>query len=273
MSELSMTPQVFVILSGLIEERLGLWYGLSDKALLESKLSARMLELGVDSALDYYYLLRYDDPAGSELALLTESLVVNETYFFREYDQLQVVLARFVEPLARARRKPRVWCAACATGEEPYTIAFWLAERGLLDHVQLMASDVSDRVLAVARAGQYRARSLRQVPADVDPWRWLCRAGDTWVVDPEICAAIEWRRVNLMEESAVIAMGSVDVIICRNVLIYFRDDVVRRTVRWLADRLLPGGLLLVGVTESPLRLGTDLVCQEHGRAFVYRKMP
>ena len=273
MSDVTMTPQVFVILSGLIEERLGLWYGLSDKALLESKLSARMHELGFESALDYYYLLRYDDPESRELAALTETLVVNETYFFREYDQLQVVLSRFVEPWARAGRKPRVWCAACATGEEPYTIAFWLAERGLLDRVQLLASDVSDRVLAAARSGQYRARSLRQVPAGVDPERFLRRAGETLNVDPKICASIEWRRVNLMDESAVSAMGSVDVVICRNVLIYFREDVVRRTVRWLADRLLPGGLLLVGVTESPLRLGTDLVCEEHGRAFVYRKMP
>src|ERR1700712_982918 len=132
MPDLNMTPQVFAILSGLIEERLGLFYGLQDKELLESKISARTLELGFDSALDYYYLLRYDDPDAKELDALTETLVVNETFFFREYDQLRVVLSRFIAPLARAGKRPRVWCAACATGEEPYTLAFWLEQHGLL---------------------------------------------------------------------------------------------------------------------------------------------
>jgi chemotaxis protein methyltransferase CheR len=273
MPDLTMTPQVFAILSGLIEERLGLWYSLSDKVLFESKISARTLELGFDSALDYYYLLRYDDPDGKELDALAETLVVNETFFFREYDQLQVVLTRFVAPLARAGKRPRIWCAACSTGEEPYTIAFWLEQQGLLERVTLIASDISERVLAIARAGRYRSRSLRQIPDGVDPSRWISRDQDALVVAERLRSAIDWRRVNLMEASAVTEMGSLDVVVCRNVLIYFRDDVVRRTVRALADRLLPGGLLLVGVTESPMRFGTDLTCEEHDRAFVYRKAP
>lgn len=266
-----MTPQVFAILSGLIEEKLGLSYGLSDKPLLEGKVSTRAVELGFDSALDYYYYLRYDDPDGVELDLLTEALVVNETYFYREYDQLHAVLSTFVAPWIASGARPRIWCAACSTGEEPATIAMWLAERGLLDSVELLASDISAAALSIAKAGRYRSRSLRQVPNGVDPSRWLEKEGETLLLAPKIRAAIQWRKVNLLNESAVAAMGRVDLVLCRNLLIYFRDDVVRRAVDRLVGQLAPGGVLLVGVSESLMRFGTTVVCEEHAGAFVYRK--
>jgi chemotaxis protein methyltransferase CheR len=269
--DLAMTPQVFAILSGLIEERLGLSYALADKPLLESKVSTRALELGFDSALDYYYYLRYDDPNGAELDLLTEALVVNETFFFREYDQLQVVLAKFVAPLIGGGVRPRIWCAACSTGEEPATIAMWLAERGLLDSVELLASDISATALATAQAGRYRPRSLRQIPKGVDPTRWLETEQGMLVLHPRIRAAIQWRKLNLLDQAAVDAVGTVDIVLCRNLLIYFRDEVVRRVVGQLANRLKPQGVLLVGVSESLMRFGTDLVCEEHDGAFLYRK--
>lgn len=267
-----MTPQVFAILSGLIEERLGLWYALADKPTLETKISTRALELGFDSALDYYYYLRYDDPDGSELGLLTETLVVNETFFYREYDQLKVVLSKFVVPMIEAGRRPRIWCAACSTGEEPSTIAMWLAERGRLDRVELIASDISAAALAIAKGGRYRMRSLRQIPPGVEPARWITEDSGTLLVKPEIRAAIQWRRLNLMDDAAVGAMGELDVVLCRNLLIYFRDETVQRIVRRLTDRLRPGGLLLVGVSESLMRFGTMLRCEEHDGVFIYRKV-
>jgi chemotaxis protein methyltransferase CheR len=271
MPDLPMTPQVFAILSALVEERLGLWYALADKPLFESKISARALELGFDSALDYYYFLRYDDADAAELDQLTESLVVNETFFFREFDQLQAVLNQFVVPLVKRGERPRVWCAACSTGEEPSTVAMWLAERGMLDDVELIASDISSAALAVAQAGRYRPRSLRQIPNGVDPSRWLEPERGTLVMHPRIRAAIRWQKLNLLDEAAVRAVGDVDVVLCRNLLIYFRDDVVRRVVGQLTDRLKPHGVLLVGVSESLMRFGTRLHCEERDGVFVYRK--
>jgi chemotaxis protein methyltransferase CheR len=268
---MAMTPQVFAILSSLIEERLGLWYSLADMPLLETKIATRTLELGFDSALDYYYYLRYDDPDGVELDSLTETLVVNETFFFREYDPLQVVLSKFVLPAIEAGRRPRIWCAACSTGEEPSTIAMWLAERGLLAKVELIASDISAAALAVAQSGCYRPRSLRQIPHGVEPTRWIETQNGKLVVHPQIRAGIDWRKLNLMDAAAVNSIGELDVILCRNLLIYFRDDVVRRIVGQLAARLRPGGVLLVGVSESLMRFGTALACEEHDGAFVYRK--
>jgi chemotaxis protein methyltransferase CheR len=266
-----MTPQVFAILSGLIEEKLGLSYGLADKPLLESKIAGRALELGFDSALDYYYFLRYDDPDHVELDLLTDALVVNETYFYREYDQLHAVLSTFVLPKIAAGARPRIWCAACSTGEEPSTIAMWLADRGLLDAVELYASDISENALSVAQKGRYRPRSLRQVPPGIDPARWIENEGGTLVLSQRIRDAIQWRRLNLLSDAAVADMAEMDIVLCRNVLIYFRDDVVRQVVNRLVGRLVPEGVLLVGVSESLMRFGTVVVCEEHSGAFVYRK--
>jgi chemotaxis protein methyltransferase CheR len=271
MSDLPMTPQVFAILSGLIEERLGLFYALADKPLFENKIAARALELGFDSALDYYYFLRYDDANGAELDALAETLVVHETFFFREFDPLQTVLKRFVVPQIEAGARPRIWCAACSTGEEPATVAMWLAERALLDAVELIASDISEAALASARTGRYRSRSLRQIPSGVDPSRWLEPDHGTFLLDPKIRGAIQWRRLNLLDGAAVQTLGTLDVVLCRNLLIYFRDDVVRRVVGQLGDRLKPGGVLLVGVSESLMRFGTRLACEEHDGVFVYRK--
>jgi chemotaxis protein methyltransferase CheR len=136
----------------------------------------------------------------------------------------------------------------------------------------LIASDISGAALAIAQSGRYRRRSLREIPPGVDPSRWIENERDTLIVQPRIRNAIQWRRLNLLDEAAVRTLGSLDLVLCRNLLIYFRDDVVRRVVDQLAERLKPGAALLVGVSESLMRFGTHLVCEEHDGVFVYRKV-
>jgi chemotaxis protein methyltransferase CheR len=273
MSELPLRPEVFAILSGLIEERSGVYYAPDDRDLLADRVSARALEAGFESLLDYYYFLRYDDPGGAEFDALLDALVVNETYFFREFDQLEALVDGFLAPAARAGGRPRVWSAACSTGEEPLTLAMLLAERGLLGAVDIVASDVSRRVLERARRGEFGARALRQgAPAELAR-RWLeGPPGGPLRARPELAAAVDWRRVNLGDPAQVAAVGPCDVVACRNVLIYFRDATVRRVVDSLASVLKPGGALFVGVSESLLRLGTGLHCEERRGVFFYRKV-
>jgi chemotaxis protein methyltransferase CheR len=176
-----------------------------------------------------------------------------------------------VLPKIEAGARPRIWCAACSTGEEPATIAMWLADRGLLDAVELYASDISETALATARRGRYRTRSLRQVPPGIDPARWIENEAETLVLSQRIRDAIQWRRLNLLSDAAVADMAEMDIVLCRNVLIYFRDDVVRQVVSRLVSRLKQDGVILVGVSESLMRFGTVVVCEEHSGAFVYRK--
>ncbi len=270
-ASLPLSPQVFAILSALIEERTGLHYDLHECELLADRVSPRATERGFESLLDYYYFLRYDPGAEAELTLLVEALVVNETYFFREVPALKVLVEDFVPKLLAEGARPRIWCAACATGEEPLTLAMLLDQAGLLDRVTLVASDISNRALAYAKAGLYRRRSLRALPEGV-AGRWLEGDADGMRVAPRIAHAVDWRRVNLVDERELATMGLFDAIICRNVLIYFRDRTIEQVVGNLCQRLLTNGQLVVGASESLLRFNVSLTCEEHRGAFFYRKV-
>src|SRR5688572_21458270 len=133
--DVKISPPLFFILRSLVEERAGLHYEERDLELFSSKLQARATDAGFSSPLDYYYFLRYDDPQQRELDALVDALVVNETYFFREVDQLRALCEERLAPAVARGDRPRVWCAAAATGEEPLTLAMLLEERNLLGNV------------------------------------------------------------------------------------------------------------------------------------------
>jgi chemotaxis protein methyltransferase CheR len=255
---LPLSPQVFAILSALIEERTGLHYDIGERELLADRVTPRALERGFESLLDYYYFLRYDPDSEAELLLLAEALVVE----------------LFVPRLLAQKTRPRIWCAACATGEEPLTLAMLLDEANLLDHVSLLASDISGRALAHAQIGHFFRRSLRALPPGVTG-RWLQpdENGDGMRVAPHIARAVEWRRVNLVNDEELAALGHFDVVICRNVLIYFRDRTIERVIANLWQSLTADGHLLVGASESLLRFDTSFACEEQRGAFFYRKLP
>ena len=264
-----MTPQVFTILSGLIEEKVGLHYDASQLELLSERVQSRATEAGFDSLLDYYYYLRYDGASDKELSLLVDRLVVRETYFFRERRQLEVAVGEFVESAVSRGERPRVWSAACSTGEEILSVAMLLAHRGILDRAELFASDISASALAKAKTGRYSKRSVRDAwPPEAEPFlRW---DQQEVVVAPHIVDAVEFLPLNLLDPAAIAGLPAFDVIFCRNVLIYFRDATVSRIVSALSQKLRPDGALFVGISESLLRFETTLVCEEHGGVFLYR---
>ena len=263
-------PQVLAILAALVEERVGLHYGQTDRELFADRTSTRALEAGFTSLLDYYYFLRYDEGSTTEFNALVDALVVGETYLFRELEPLQVLVSDFLLPAIAAGRRPRVWSAACATGEEPLSLAMLLASHDALSKVELVASDISPRSLARAARGELGLRALRgPLPAGVEPWVTVT-AGRP-VIAQSVRDAIRWCQVNICDPAAVRALGSFDAVLCRNVLIYFSDETTLRVVQTLADALTVDGTLLVGVSESLLRFGTALQCEEHRGVFLYRK--
>ena len=269
MAPIAQSPALIAILGALVEERAGLHYDTVDHWSFIAKVSERASTAGYDSLLDYYYYLRYDADAGAELQHLVDALVVNETFFFREAASLAFVVERLAAAV-EAGRRPRVWSAACATGEEPLTLAMMLYARGLLGKVDIIASDISARALERARSGRFSQRALRgRIPPAGEPW--LKVEPDAVIVAPGLLAAIDWRQLNLCDDAAVAQIGACDVVLCRNVLIYFSEDTVGRVVERLVQRLIPGGDLIVGVSESLLRYTTSLVCEETRGIFHYRK--
>jgi chemotaxis protein methyltransferase CheR len=269
---LPITPPVYAILRAHIQDRTGIHFGLDEMDVFISKVSPRAEEAGFQSMLDYYYFLRYDPGGPAELDALVEHLVVRETYLFRELEQLRMLIRHIIAPRLAKREPVRVWSSACATGEEPLSLAMLLAEAGLLDRVEIVATDISRTALTAAQAGRFARRSLRALPPESRLWPWLRSTADgAMQVDPALVARVQWSRVNLIDTVAVAALGRFDVILCRNVLIYFDDATTRAVVEGLAGNLRAAGVLLVSVTESLMRFGTSLICEEHGSVFFYRK--
>jgi chemotaxis protein methyltransferase CheR len=265
----TLSPQLFAVFAGLVEDATGLHYAPGDRELFASKLIAHAAERGHEMLLDYYYRLRYDDQGGDELASLIEALLVHETYLFRELGSLTELVDGHLVPIVRARKSARVWSAACSTGEEPYTLAMLLDTRGVLDAVEIIATDISPAVIEHARQGKTRRRALRDDhPVDLVA-RYTEVSGQGIIVTPRIRNAVQFSTMNLVAPVAP-ALGVFDAIVCRNVLIYFRDEQIVRVIDRLADHLAPDGLIAVGVAESLLRFGTRLVCEERGSAFFYR---
>lgn len=258
--------QVLALLARFVEERTGLHHAESDRTIFAQKLQDHAADRGFDSVLELYYDLRYGDPDGSGMSALIDALVVGETYFFREQRGLEVWLEPLIERV-RAGERVRVWSAACATGEEPVSIAVLLARAGVLDSVEIVATDISARSLDRARRGQYGRRAHRAIPEGAPPW--ITVENEHASVDESIRDRIQWRRVNLSEPEEVAALGTFDGVACRNVLIYFDDATVRRVVSSLGNALRSGGELLIGASESLLRFGSLFTCIERGGVFLY----
>jgi chemotaxis protein methyltransferase CheR len=266
------------LLRDLIHERMGLFFDNGKGDILTDKLSPLVIERGFTSLLDYYYLLKYDESAQGEWLSVMNALSVPETYFWREMDQVRalvesVVPKWFAEPGAGTLK---IWSAACASGEEPLTIAMALEEAGWLGRapVKIRATDASPAAIEKARRGVYRERSFRNLPAELRD-KYFTREGETktWRVDAGLHASVEWGVVNLMDEAEVAPLASANVIFCRNVFIYFSDQTIAKTARAFAAHIRPPGCLFVGASESLLRVTEDFELQEIGNAFVYVRRP
>jgi chemotaxis protein methyltransferase CheR len=262
------------LLRDLIHEHVGLYYDDSKIDLLADKLEPLIIERGFQSFLDYYYLLKYDVEAVDEWQNVVNALSVQETYFWREVDQIHR-LADAVIPalLAQAPYQPiRIWSAACATGEEPLTIAMRLNEAGWFEkaQIEIYASDASSTALDRAQEGIYRERSFRALPANLKE-KYFVPEGSRWRVKPFLLKKIKWKQANLLEAAEIGDLVKASVIFCRNVFIYFSPDAVRRVVDFFAEGMLLPGFLFVGAAESLLKVTDDFELEEIGNGFVYVK--
>jgi chemotaxis protein methyltransferase CheR len=261
------------LIRDLIHERSGVYFEDDRLDLMSEKLSSLMIERGFDSHLDYYYLLKYDADSAVEWNRLLDAISVRETFFWRETDQMRA-LADFIIPqhFALSSEPFTIWSSACASGEEPLTIAMFLHQAGWLDRAPIVirASDASEAALSIARRGLYRERSFRTIPPHVRDV-YFERVENGWQVSPDLHRRICWQHVNLADRERVSAMARTNAIFCRNVFIYFSDAAIRRTVRLFAENMLPPGLLFVGAAESLLRISADFALTEIGKAFVYMR--
>jgi chemotaxis protein methyltransferase CheR len=271
---LGLPDSAFGLLRDLIHERTGLFYENHKSELLTDKLSPLVIERGFSSFLDYYYLLKYDADAADEWMKVINALSVQETYFWREIDQVRAVVDILVpQYFSTPRRAPlRIWSAACATGEEPLTIAMALKEKGWFERepIEIYASDASAAAIEKARHGFYRERSFRNLPPHLRD-KYFVESEHRWRVAPDLHSRVRWGVANLTVEQELSWLATAPIILCRNVFIYFSAESIRKTVGTFWRRMPEGGHLFVGSSESLLRLNTRFDFKELGGAFVYVK--
>jgi len=243
--------------------------------MLRDRLAPLALERGFESLLDYYYLLKYDEHAAEEWCRVVDALSVQETYFWREADQLLALTDRILPVLINAgRHRIRIWSVPCATGEEPLSIAMALEERGWFGRVpiEIYASDASEAALRKAEIGRYGPRAFRQLSPDLREKYFDATAGTAWTVKPALKARVtQWSRVNVVRAEEVMPLAAADVIFCRNLFIYFNEMTVRLVAERFADAMRTPGFLCVGAAESLLRVTTRFDLQDIGGAYVYVK--
>jgi chemotaxis protein methyltransferase CheR len=263
------------LLRELIHERTGLVFESGKVDIMMDKLAPLVVKRGFHSFLDYYYLLKYDESAPEEWRNVMNALSVGETYFWREMDQVRALTQTIVPHWVATHpgKIMRIWSAACATGEEPLTIAMALQEAGWFDRasIEIHASDGSSAAIEKAAQGVYRQRSFRSLSPERRD-RYFCPdSSTTWRIRPELHSRVRYSIANLMTEADFAGLAAADVIFCRNVFIYFSEIAITKTVRSFA-RLMPSpGYLFVGVSESLMRLTRDFALEEVDDAFVYLK--
>lgn len=270
---LGLPETAFVLLRDMIHEKTGLFFDEEKRDLLGDKLASLVINSGFDNFLDYYYLLKYDAArSAAEWRRVMDALSVQETYFFREHDQLEALSGRLVPQHFRERPNVpfRIWSAACASGEEPLSIAMTLEQAGWFGRlpIEIYASDASTSALEKARNGVYRERSFRSAPAHI-MHRYFQRTEDGYEADPALRGRIRWTQANVLDPAEVGDMAASHVIFCRNMFIYFSKQTVRKTIEIFAQRILAPGYLFVGAAESLLRISDQFHLEQVDGAFVY----
>ena len=261
------------LLRDLVQEHTGMFFDNDKHDLLLDKISPLVIERGFHSFLDYYYLLKYDDYAEQEWRKVIDAITVQETFFWREMDQIRA-LANLLIPEWENRRngKPlKIWSAACATGEEPFTIAMALSEAGWFDRIpiEIIGTDASGAALQKAKQGLFRERAFRNLPLPLRN-KYFSHEGNAWRINPEIQSRVRWDIANLVNKNEVAQFAEASFIFCRNVFIYFSNEMIRRVVKTFSEHIKWPACLFVGVSESLLKVTNDFDLINVGDAFVYK---
>lgn len=248
-----MTDEEFQRFRALIYAESGINLNDNKKALLVSRLSKRMRELGLQSFSHYYDYVTAES-GGEEFVRMLDLISTNKTDFFREPKHFEFLRERIVPELAAIRRI-RIWSAASSSGEEPYTIAMTLydaLEQPQQWDCRILASDISTRMLAKAATGIYEEERVQELPSELVRRHFLKGYGAATgkvKVKAHLSAMVQFRRINLMEARFPIK-SPLDAIFCRNVMIYFDRPTQARLVKKLYQYLRPGGYLFIGHSES-----------------------
>jgi len=276
---LELPLEYFIKLRNLIYERTGISYEENKIYYVKKRLHQRMTAAGFDRVEDYIRHLKIFDPQGREFQQLMNLLTVNETYFFREFSQLQIFAESCLQEVIKHKAEAnnhtiKIFCAGCSTGEEPYTLGIILRE--MIEHyssweVLIKAIDIDENVISRARRGVYDQRSVKDVPPTYLQRYFDPASNGRYVVDQDIKDMVVFEHVNLMDRRALRYEEDYDFVFCRNVLIYFDDVSRKQVVDKFYSMLRTGGYIFLGHAESLSRISSAFKIRKLHNYIVYQR--
>ncbi len=271
--------EYFIKLRNLIYERTGISYEENKIYYIKKRLLQRMETGGFERVEDYIRHLKIFDPQGREFQQLMNLLTVNETYFFREFSQLQVFAESclqevLVHKAQTNNRTIKIFCAGCSTGEEAYTLGIILremVEQYSSWEVLIKAIDIDENVISAARRGVYDKRSVKDVPPAYLQRYFDPASNGKYVIDQDIKDMVVFEHLNLMDRRALRYEEDYDFVFCRNVLIYFDDVSRKQVVDKFYSILRSGGYIFLGHAESLSRISSTFKIRKLSNHIVYQR--
>jgi chemotaxis protein methyltransferase CheR len=275
--EIPMSDEEFRLIRDLVYSHCGLFFDNDSKYLLEKRLGKRLSLHNLAGYRDYYHLLRYNRVKEQELSDIMDILTTNETYFFRESFQLkaftdEIMPELIAEKEKKGERSLRIWSAGCSSGEEPYTIAMLLLEMGCCKgwRVEIIGTDISHRVLQQARRAVYGKSSFRATDESYIRRYFREEEGSYRIVDA-VRELVTISHLNLFDENRLALLGRMDIIFCRNVIIYFDQAAKNKVVGIFYRMMRENGFLLLGHSESLMNISTAFTLRHLKNDMVYQK--
>jgi chemotaxis protein methyltransferase CheR len=275
--EIAMPDDEFRQIRDLVYQHSGLHFNQDSKYLLERRLGKRLQALQLKSYKDYYYYLRYNKNKDQEFTEVINTLTTNETYFFREDFQLKTFTREILPEIREKKEKKgerniRIWSAGCSSGEEPYTIAMLMLDMPMFNdwQIDIVGTDISQRVLQVARKGIYGQSSFRST----DPLyqkRFFTEVDGKYRICDRVKNHISISHLNLFDLPRVALLGKFDIIFCRNVIIYFDLAAKKKVIESFYSRLKPEGFLLLGHSESLMNISSAFELRHFQHDMVYQR--
>ncbi|WP_079509554.1 CheR family methyltransferase [Mesobacillus jeotgali] len=255
-------PQDYEIFISKIYQKTGINLALYKEAQMKRRLTSLYQKKGYASFQEFYQALDKDRQLLNEFL---DRMTINVSEFFRNSKRWEVLDKTILPELLRKNPNPKIWSAACSTGEEPYTLSMVLSKHMPLSKIQVLATDIDENVLAKAKLGVYTERALNEAPKDMVN-KFFNKEGPYYTVADEIKRTVAFKKQNLLADRY---SGPFDLIVCRNVLIYFTEEAKESIYHKFSAALKPGGILFVGSTEQIFNPGTYEF--ETAETFFYRK--
>ena len=243
---------------------------------LAKYIDKRSKELGFDSFRKYFFKLRFDDKDGLEFQELMNAITVNETYFFREKDQFEVLVNRILPELHETMppSKPlRILSSPCSTGEEPYSMILHIVEEGKVVEerdIEVVGIDIDSTVIKKAQLAKYTERSVHAIPKKILN-KWFVKKGLGYELGEELKGSVDFQVANIFDKAQMRKLGKFDVIFSRNMLIYFDDASRKEVAMTFYDMLNPGGYVLLGHAEYMSRIVSVFKAKKVDNTLIYQK--